>query len=201
MSDIEFIQGKNKKTLTDAVKVEKFSGVSQDLEKFKIANGIGEFLNNFIKGEEKDKNIFNLLNEVFYILNDPNLKIKKYSLVYYYFLWNALSLLGYHSEVQRCAGCYEKLIPYSVYFSSKEGGIICGGCANAKKTEGPEQCRKINSDTAKILRIILLKDWQTLSKLKIEQSSQKLLKEISGDYYSYILSSHSFKNILRAKVV
>ena len=70
MSEIEFIQGKNRKTLTDAVALEKFNNVSQDLERFQTANGIGEVLDNFIKGEEKDKDIFNLLNETFIKLND-----------------------------------------------------------------------------------------------------------------------------------
>ncbi len=228
MSEIEFIQGRNKKTLTDAVVIDKFNNLYQDLEKFKIASRIGEILDNFIKGEEKDEDIFNLINEIFYKLNDQDLKIKKDALIYYYFLWNALSLLGYHLEVQKCASCHEKLNPYNIYnfcptgqpvasqqasggnyinpaislrsleatfnlretaqesqsdgdfyFSSKEGGIICGNCANIKKTEGPEPCRRINSDIVKILRIILSKDWQTMSKLKIEPYSKRLLEDIS----------------------
>src|SRR3989344_4937084 len=69
ISEIEFIQGKSKKTLTDATIIEKFDNVWQDLEKFKIANKIGEILDNFIKGEEKDEEIFSLLNEVMEKLN------------------------------------------------------------------------------------------------------------------------------------
>jgi len=34
LSEIEFIQGKNYKTLTDATVIEKFKNVKQDLEKF-----------------------------------------------------------------------------------------------------------------------------------------------------------------------
>ena len=197
MSEIEFIQGKSRKTLTDAAIIEKFNNIPQDLEKFEIANKIGEVLDNFIKGEEKDREIFNLIHETFFKLNDCALNPKPYALTYYYFLWNVLSLLGYHSEVQKCANCRGKLNPYNIYFSSAEGGVICGNCASTEKTEGPEGApfgsRRINSDIVKLLRIILKKEWQILSKLKIEPSSQKLLSEISDNYYSYILSSHSFK--------
>ncbi len=189
LSEIEFIQGKNKKTLTDAIKIKKFDNISQDLEKIKTANRIGEVLDNFIKGEEKDEGLFNLINETFIKLNSLKPKSQSSKLLYYYFLWNILSILGYHSEVGMCASCHEKLTPYSVYFSGEEGGIICEKCSGGKKF-----AQKINSDIVKILRIILVKDWQTLSVLKIDPSSQKLLEEVSAGYYSHILSGHSFKN-------
>jgi len=198
LSEIEFIQGKNKKTLTDAITIEKFSNIARDLEKLKTANQIGEILDNFIKGQEKDEEIFNLINETFIKLNNFQLGhplgLSNFQFLYYYFLWNALSLLGYHSEVYLCASCHEKLIPYDIYFSSEEGGVICKKCSSKNKF-----IQKINSDIVKILRIILSKDWQILSKLKVEPFSQKLLEEVSGNYYSYILSSHSFKNILRVE--
>lgn len=194
MSEIEFIQGKNRKTLTDASKIEKFDNIFQDLEKFKIANKIGEVLDNFIKGEERDKDIFSLVNEAFSKLNNCSLPTTNYPLIYYYFLWNALSLFGYHPEVQKCTNCSDKLIPYNLYFSSKDGGVVCKKCSRL----GLEQ--KINSDVVKILRLILSKGWQTLSKLKIEPGSQKLFQQISDNYYAYTLSSHSFKNVLRVDV-
>jgi len=176
MSEIEFIQGKSRKTLTDAAMIEKFDNIRQDLEKFTTANRIGEILDNFIKGEEKDEEIFILLNEVMEKLNSQNGSdgTTRQQLIFYYFLWNFFSIQGYRSEVQKCAGCHEKLNPYNIYFSGKEGGIICKKCLGRDKF-----CQKINSDIVKILRLILSKDWQTLSRLKVEQPSQKLLSEVS----------------------
>jgi DNA repair protein RecO (recombination protein O) len=191
MSNIEFVQGKNKKTLTDSVVIEKFDNVAHDLEKFKIANKIGEILDNFIKGEEKDEDIFNLINDTFTKLNNSKFKIQNSKLLYYYFLWNALSLLGYCPEVQKCNICQQKINPYNIYFSNKLGGIICKKCLGHDSSS-----QKINSDIVKILRLILKKEWQVLFKLKIEVSSQKLLRDISDNYYLYILSSHSFDSNL-----
>lgn len=180
LSDIEFIQGKNRKTLTDAIVTKKFNNVPQDLERFKIANGIKEILDNFIKGEEKDRDILDLINETFCKLNDRNLKIGKCALVYYYFLWNALSLFGYRPEVYKCNVCFEKLNPSGIYFSYKSGGTVCEKCSSQDGL-----AKKVNSDIIKMLRLIFNKDWQTLSKIKIEMPSQKLFKEISGNYYLY----------------
>lgn len=199
MSEIEFIQGKNRKTLTDAVLVEKYNNIFQDLERFKIANKIGEVLDNFMRGEEKDKEIFDLLNESMEKLNEcsPVKNGSKLS-VYCYFLWNFISLMGYRPQVYKCNVCHEKLEPHNIYFSYKLGGIICRKCLDQDAS-----AQKINSDIIKILRIILKREWHILSKLKIETPSQKLFYIVSENYYRYILSSHSFKNVLRvdAKVI
>jgi len=198
MSEVEFIQGKNRKTLTDASAIEKFDNILNSLERFKVANGIGKILDNFINGEEKDKDLFNLLDYTFCKLNDSKLEIRQCVWVYYYFLWNALSSLGYRPEVQKCGTCQGKLDSKNICFSYKLGGLVCQECLSHDS-----KAEKINSDVVKILRLTLGKEWAILSRLKIEPASQRLFKKISDSYYSYILSSHSFKNILRvdAKVV
>jgi len=197
LSEIEFIQGKNRKTLTDTIAIEKFSNIMQDPARLEISHKISDILDNFIKGQEKDELIFNLLKETLNKLNNPKLQASSIQLIYCYFLWNFLSALGYHPEIQKCAVCGLKLDPYTLYFSNKDGGIICRNCSDfdieAKKIY-PERYQRINSDIVKILRLILKRDWQILSKLKVEVFSQDLLKEISDNYYRYILSSHSCLN-------
>lgn len=186
LSEIEFIQGKSYKTLTDTIVLEKFENIKRDLNKFKIVHKIAELLDNLLGVEEKDDKLWDLLVEVFEKLNDYSLSVTHYSLIYYYFLWNFFSILGYKPELFRCAICQKKLSPDAVYFSSDDGGIICSSCKNEAK-----KSKKINSDFVKVLRLILKKDWQILFKLKIQPFLQKLLKEISEDYYSHLLSIHS----------
>jgi DNA repair protein RecO (recombination protein O) len=181
LSEIEFIQGKNRKTLTDAVKIKKFENITGDLQKLKIVYQIADILDNFIKGQEKDKETFDLLIETFDKLEDGLLKIKNHQLAYQYFLWSFISFQGYKSEVDNCAVCRQKLNPYNIYFSSKEGGIVCKKCSDLDK-----ESKKINSDVVKILRLIFKKDWDTISKLKIEPASQKLLNDISENVIIYI---------------
>jgi outer membrane receptor protein involved in Fe transport len=118
MSEIEFIQGKSRKTLTDTIAIKKFSNIINNLNKFQVANRLGDILDDFIKGEEKDKSIFALIDEVFSELNNINLKVEKHSLLYYYFLWNVLALLGYQPEVNRCNICYGKFNQGDMYFSN-----------------------------------------------------------------------------------
>lgn len=189
-SEIEFIQGKNHKTLTDTIIKEKFVNLIKEPYRLKISHRIGDILDNFLKGQEKDSAIFILLNETFLRLNNPELSVLNIQLSYYYFFWNFVSVLGYKPEIQKCAIQGSKLNPDNLYFSNKEGGVICSDCSSNNI-----EAKKVNSDVVKILRLILNKDWDTLSKLKIEDSSQKLLEQISNDYYLYLLSNHSLNFI------
>ncbi|MEK7071754.1 MAG: DNA repair protein RecO, partial [Patescibacteria group bacterium] len=129
-----------------------------------------EVLDNLIKGQEPDEKIWQLLIETFHKLN--NLRLSA-SLIYYYFYWNFISILGYQPELYHCVRCRKKIITERNYLVPEEGGIICGLC----KSEG----RDISPEAIKILRIILKKDWPTLFKLKFEA---QYLKELICVNYS-----------------
>ncbi|MBI3337646.1 MAG: DNA repair protein RecO [Candidatus Staskawiczbacteria bacterium] len=184
LSEIEFIQGKNRKTLTDTIAIERFNNIIKDPNKLEISYKISEVLDNFIKGQEKDEDIFILLNETLGKLNNHKLQTPIIQLIYYYFLWNFLSVIGYHPEIQNCVICRLKLNPHSLYFSNKNGGVICKNCSGSDI-----EFKEINSDTVKILRLILKKDWKILSKLKVDIFSQNLFGEISDNYLKYNLTS------------
>lgn len=171
LSEIEFIQGKTYKTLTDAIVIDKFKNTRSDLERSKIVYQIAETADNLISGQEKDEKIFNLLNEVFSILNNCKLKI-----VYYYFLWNLLSILGYQIDLYNCAVCQKKLVPQKLCFNSEEG-IICSECSGNLKDKS-----EISIDIIKILRLFLGKNWNILSRLKIQDLHKKELENISENY-------------------
>lgn len=185
LSEIEFIQGKGYKTLTDAVLIESFSGIRKSLSKLKTAHQIAEALDKLTPLEEKDPKIWQLLLTTFKKLNHYPLLANHYWLIYYYFLWNFLSLLGHHSELYHCSLCQKKLLAEQLCFSPEEGGVICGRCGKLTGAINP-----ISPETIKILRIILKRDWKTLERLKIEISSQKSLQLISDYYLSELLEQY-----------
>lgn len=190
LSEIEFIQGKNQKTLTDAIVIETFKSISNNLEMLYIANKISLAVDSFIKGPVKDKVMLDLTLDVFKKINNTDNSVKNSSLIFYYFLWNMFSILGYAPQVNNCNICGQKVNPYNIYFSNKEGGVVCKKCQSALANS-----KKINSDALKLLRIILEKDWNIMSKLKISRTSEEIFKDISESYYSYMLADHSFNNI------
>ena len=181
-SEIEFIQGKTQKTLTDAILLEKFSEIQKDFKKRTLAYKISETLDNFIKGQEPDEKIWQLLIEALQKLNSS----EKLEIIYYYFFWNFISLLGYAPELYLCAICRKKLTPAKLCFSVKEGSLICQSCSKEAQLN-----QDIGQDTVKILRMILKKDWKTFSKLKIEEKRLEELESISREYCKYLCENSS----------
>lgn len=148
LTEIEFIQGKAYKTLTDAILIDKFKNLRKNFKKLAIAYKIAEVLDDLVKGQEPDEKIWRLLNETFEKLNKLEIRNAKLELIYYYFFWNFISSLGYQPEIKNCT----------------------------------IQGKKINCDIVKIIKVILRKDWQILTRLKITPLHLKLLKNVSQWY-------------------
>ncbi len=98
LSEIEFIQGRAHKTLTDAVLIDKFKAISQDLEKLKTAYQIVDVFDKLITGQEKDEKLWQLLKEVFCRLN--NAAANELTLLYKSFVRHFLTIQGYDSSPQ-----------------------------------------------------------------------------------------------------
>ena len=186
LSDIEFIQGKTHKTLTDAILIERFNNLRNSLKRLAIAYKISEVFDSLVVGQEPDKRLWKLLIEVFGKLNSLEIENSKLEILYYYFLWNFLSILGFKPQLNFCSICQKKLIPQGLYFSFKEGGVVCQNCSKKIKEE-----KKISPEAVKILRLILEKDFDFLKRLKIKEEQQKEIREISENYLSYIKGSQT----------
>jgi len=147
LSEIEFVQGKAYKTLTDAILINKFENIRTDLKKLRIAYKVSEILDDLIKEQESDIRVWWLLKEVFGKLDNWKNK-ESLEIIHYYFFWNLVSLLGYQPELK--------------------SDSVCG--------------KKIDADLAKILKIIIKKNWQILTRIKITSLHLRLLKNISQWY-------------------
>jgi len=178
LSEIEFIQGKANKTLTDALVIEKFDKLRNDLISLNIAYKASEVLDNLIKGQEPDEEIWQLIDDTFKKLNISHLEI-----IYYYFFWNLLSILGYQPDLYNCSICQEKLTPEKIYLNIKEGGLICQNCFKKVKSG-----KEISPEIVKILRLIIKRNWPILSKLRVEEKDLKSLEAVSELIYSYLKS-------------
>lgn len=181
LSEIEFIQGKTHKTLTDAILVEKFSNLRKNLKRLAVAYKISEVLNDLILGQEPDEKIWQLLSETFFKLNTYSVNPNFPQLVYYYFFWNFISILGYSPNIYLCSSCQVKLKPERLYFIKEEGGIICQECFKKRKLG-----KEVEPETIKMLRIILERKWQLLPRLRIKENYLKELKLLSEDYFLHI---------------
>lgn len=176
LSEIEFFERRGRRTLTDSKKICNFPEIRKSLEKTEIANKISNLIVEFIGNEEKDEKIWLLIREVFLNLNQ--ISEKKCFILYYYFFWNFLSILGYDIDFYKCSFCSQKIIPPDVYFIPETKGIADKKCFFENKKRG----YLVSLNAIKILRLFLRRDMKTLSRVKIDLSCAEVIKKMSQDY-------------------
>lgn len=213
LSEIEFIQGKNYKTLTDAFATEKFKNLRKNPEKLAIVYKIAYAIELLCGEGQKDEKIWQLLSEGFQYLNNLNncktalqgvrsassfaskenqffrefaLYLDKLEVFYHFFLWNFFSCLGYKPELYFCCACQRKLLPETLWFLPGEGGVVCWRCFKNFSAEKKEKAEEINVDVVKILRLFLNQNWEILKLLKISNDDLKNIEKISFSYFEFL---------------
>ncbi len=185
-SEIEFIQGKRFKTLTDALMIDKFSNIRQSSRYLATAAAVAELADSFITKDEKDAKIWQLLLDAFQRVNlvQP-LNYPTTQALFYYFLWNFLAILGYPPELHHCPLCEKKLLPETFFFVPQEGGVVCWRCFSSNGLKNG-LWSNICVDTVKVLRVYLKDGWDLSGKLKIREDTQRNLLEISNNYCGFL---------------
>lgn len=182
LSEVEFIQGKNQKTITDVILLDKFKNLREDVDKLKVAYQIASLADKLLRGQEREERVWRLFREVFQRLNSPIVKGSKTVFLYHYFLWNFFSLLGYKLDFYNCFFCRRRVTLDKLFSSIKDGGLICKNCV--KKSFEAES---ISPDLIKIIRIFYKRDLAILGRIKAEESVLNSLNDISRKYLSVIL--------------
>lgn len=182
LSYIEFIQGRSYKTLTEAVALESFSPLRKNIYALKTAKKIAEVFNFFIKGQEPDLNIWNLLIESFGALKKRQ-SASLCSLVYYYFLCNFFSILGYEINFKECSSCGRRINRKNSYLDYQTGDILCVSCAGKS-----ERKKEVDPQLAGLVSFILKKPLDLVLKLEMSVQQKKQLREFTKVYLNYLKS-------------
>ncbi len=191
LSEIEFIQGKSYKTLTDAILIDKFKNLRGNHQKLGIAYKIADVLNSLAALEQNDEKIWQLVLATFREIENWKIENRKLEIIYYYFLWKLFDFLGYGPELYFCTICGQKLLPETFWFLPKEGGIVCWRCFKKLSQEKKKEGKEVSVDSVKILRIFLQKDWDFVKKIKYPPESVKNLKDISEVYLQFLKEEFS----------
>jgi len=167
--ELEFIEGKIGKTLTDIKVVNPFKNINGNLERVSLAEKVINNLNLLIKGEEKDGKIWNLLKDTLLRIEEEGEQI-----IYYYFFWNLISSLGYGPNLCNCVKCH-KAIEKNFRLSPGEGGVVCPQCSREAFSF------EVSLDTIKVIRDLL-------ENKDVNPKDQRSLQSITNLYLSSLLS-------------
>ena len=196
ISEIEFIQGKAYKILTDAVLLKRLTPKEGSLYYgLKINFYISQLVNKFIIDRETDRKIWILLVESLEAL-ERSKSILEFKLIYYFFFWNFVSILGYQPGLYYCSVCHKRLSEENIYFSPQKFGLVCSSCAKDKKKKNGVNKNKNNKDyeipisieSVKALRLFLKRDLDFILRLKLPEDFVAEIEKISNLYYKELES-------------
>ena len=188
---LEFVKGRSFNIATDAIIKNEFLSLKSSPLKFRAALYVSDLLDKLVKGEEKDDRIWHLLLET---LSNLQLTTCNLQLVLRYFEWNLLSYLGFKPELYFCVHCQEKIQKGKVFFSVKDGGVLCQGCKKKYEAKSNKSFKgeitpgieEISKDAIKILRLIITQNQIILKRLKMTPALLQELKKISKLFLQYI---------------
>lgn len=167
-TEIEFIQGKNRKILTDAILLDKFYAITK----------IFQIIEKLTINQEKDEKIWSLIILVVkkWSVSDTNHN----EIIFHYFLWNFFSLLGYSPELYSCPICSNKLLPETFFLSPQHGGVVCWRCCNFPATE-------IMVDSVKLIRFFIKEPIEKVERLSIWENDLQDLDKAFSVYYDFLV--------------
>ena len=186
LSEIEFIEGRVRKTLVDAVAINKFSYLRQSLLKIRLAYSFSKVFCALVKKQEPDQNLWELLKAFFLTVDKVEISAKRALSIYYFFFWGLLGILGYRLELDYCHLCRRAIVSDNGFWQDPFNGISCRACLNLIRTKREQ----ISSRTVYFLKAAFNGHWGEVDSLTLEGDTFEELKSFTKVYFNFIRQSN-----------
>ncbi|MDD5738542.1 MAG: DNA repair protein RecO [Candidatus Pacebacteria bacterium] len=185
--EVEFIQGKSKKILTDAVVIDKFLSLRKNFKKLVCVSQIAKAVSALANKEQIDGNVWELLLKTFKAIE--NLVIENsLEILKHYFLWNFFSLLGYSPELFVCSVCSQKLLPQTFFLSPHHGGVVCWECCNKMQKQNQQFIfSEISVNAVKLVRFLINQPIEMSQRLSFCGNDLHELTRVSDAYFNFLI--------------
>jgi len=180
--ELELIRGKSLYIVIGAQMIDGFKAIKENYDKIGLYYYFCEILDKILEEGVRHRNNFEfLLNILEQLKKDSADKL----LVTIFFELNILSNLGFKPEFLVCVGCREDVAGHKFYFNQEKGGILCETCARDDFFSS-----QISQNAIKLMRIILLKDFDFIMKVNMERSVPEEVKKINTYFLEHILGKN-----------
>ncbi len=177
LSDIMVVKGKKLSYVGGSVSRECFKNIKNDLVKIRVVSEVFNLFFEFVKLEKRDSELFALLLEFLYILNDDVDCDSR--LLLSFFKFKFLIILGYTPELYKCVTCQTRISLDENKINLSLGGLIC------KKCNFENNSLEISNEAIKILRLVRDKNFDYLLRVKIDSDLFRELEIVINDFYNY----------------
>lgn len=168
--------------VTEAVTVESFRHLRDDLDAIVRAGYIAELADAFSESDDEHRPLWELLLHTLRELDAAAAGTAEFdrNVLVAWHLLHLLSLSGFQPQLFHCLNCDEELQPVTNFFSMTEGGVYCPNCA-----PGHQGAEPIDADLLKILRYLQARAWSEVNRLYVPQP---LMRRVDHLLHRYLLS-------------
>lgn len=157
-----------------------FKNLKNNLKNISLASSVAELFLAGEVGSNKTTEFF-LLEDIFSILDRPELSLEKKLLLVRVFLWKFLSLSGWQPHLESCFICQREVIA-GQYVPGR--GIICN------EHEYPGALR-VSSELISLLRLVVRANWPEIYNLEINKNLNKEWLKVSQLFYQAVYEKPS----------
>jgi len=167
--------------ITGSIAINSFVNIKTNLDLINKVFYVFRVLARIISDEEKDENIFRLLEKYLAVMDSLSGEEDRADIVTLGLLFKVLDEMGYRLEVERCVYCEKKLLLEKNYFSIARGGVLCAKCFQFENKKIP-----VSNESIKLIRIFLRNKLENLVKLRVSRQEANRLNVILGEVLNWL---------------
>ena len=178
----ELFKGRDSYNLNNAQVIKSYYSLGENLDKYMAASYVLELTEKLLTEEFPQPGIFRLLLDFMEALES---RTKKQDTLVMAYMVKVLDALGTMPELDTCACCGRPA--EGRYFSVREGGVICGNCAETfrKTTTNEALIYHANFGIVNILKYFQKEPFAAFQKIALEDEILEQLNIIMRSYITY----------------
>ncbi len=168
--------------ITEAVTIESFRHVRENLESIGFASYACELVAAFTEADDESEPLWDLLLATLRSL-DGSSQAASHSeqlLLMRWFELHLLGLAGFQPQFFHCLACEEPLTPVINYLSLHQGGVFCPRCGQSQA-----DVEALEPDVLKVLRYLQSQPWPAVQKVTIRLH---IMRQVENILYRYVLT-------------
>src|SRR5574341_960676 len=169
-SNLLLARGREMDIITQAVTVDAYRPLREDLLRSTYGTYCVELLDRFTPDQAENKPLYDLLAQALTWLAEAD----DLALTTRYYELQLLGMAGYQLELFRCVVGGETILAEDQFFGSADGGVICPKCGENRPGAFP-----ISLSALKILRFMQRNPYEALRDLKLRPSVHAELEQVT----------------------
>jgi DNA repair protein RecO (recombination protein O) len=177
-SNLLLAKGRDMDIITQAVTVDAYRPLREDLLRSTYGSYCIELLDKFTPDEAENKPLYDLLVVALGWLADA----RDLALATRYYELQLLGMAGYQLELFYCVVKGEKVLAEDQFFSPADGGVVCPNCGEER-----DGAFRISLNALKVLRFMIRSPYDSLRDLKLSAGVQSELERVTQRTITYHL--------------